>query len=58
MLIASKRLISVNKEQAVCSELNSASYVIGSFNYRKVVAYADLADGVSLSNLQKDVCGN
>ncbi|XP_034117665.1 ER membrane protein complex subunit 1 isoform X1 [Drosophila albomicans] len=45
VLIANKKLVSVNKDQAVCPELSSASYVLGSFNYRKVVAYADLADG-------------
>ncbi|XP_002054888.3 ER membrane protein complex subunit 1 isoform X1 [Drosophila virilis] len=46
LLIVDKKLISVNKDQAVCSELTSASYLVGSFNLRKVLAYADLVDGV------------
>ncbi|EDV92916.1 GH19025 [Drosophila grimshawi] len=46
VLIVNKKLVSVNKDQAVCGELTSASYVVGSFNYRKVVAYADLVDGM------------
>ncbi|XP_030563637.1 ER membrane protein complex subunit 1 [Drosophila novamexicana] len=46
LLIVDKKLISVSKDQAVCSELTSASYLVGSFNLRKVLAYADLVDGV------------
>jgi len=46
-VIVDGKLISVNKDQSVCSGLQSTSYALGSFNYRKLLAYADLTSGVS-----------
>ncbi|XP_017021485.1 ER membrane protein complex subunit 1 isoform X1 [Drosophila kikkawai] len=46
VLIADGKLISVNKDQAVCSGLQSSSYAVGTFNYRKILAYADVASGI------------
>lgn len=46
MVIADGKLVSVNKDQAVCSGLQGSSYAVGSFNYRKILAYADVTSGV------------
>lgn len=48
MVIADGKLISVNKDQSVCNSLQSSSYAVGSFNYRKIVVYADLAANVCI----------
>lgn len=40
----------------MCGELSSSSYVVGSFNSRKVVAYADLVDGVSKLPVVFKIC--
>ncbi|XP_030246797.1 ER membrane protein complex subunit 1 isoform X2 [Drosophila navojoa] len=46
VLIVDKKLVSVNKDQAVCPDLSSDSYIVGSFNSRKVIAYADLINNM------------
>ncbi|XP_030373597.1 ER membrane protein complex subunit 1 isoform X2 [Scaptodrosophila lebanonensis] len=46
VLVVNRKLVSVNKAQTVCDTLQSSSYAVGTFNYRKIVAYGDLAEGV------------
>ncbi|SPP84058.1 ER membrane protein complex subunit 1 isoform X2 [Drosophila guanche] len=45
VVIVDGKLVSVNKDQAVCTALQGASYAVGSFNYRKIVVSAGLTSG-------------
>ncbi|XP_001359799.2 ER membrane protein complex subunit 1 isoform X1 [Drosophila pseudoobscura] len=45
VVIVDGKLVSVNKDQAVCGALQGSSYAVGSFNYRKIVVSADLTSG-------------
>ncbi|XP_017849736.1 ER membrane protein complex subunit 1 isoform X2 [Drosophila busckii] len=57
VLIVNKKLISVNKAQSVCPDLKSDTYVVGSFNYRKIVVYADLVkDLLKINAVYLDNC--
>ncbi|KAH8369163.1 hypothetical protein KR009_003087 [Drosophila setifemur] len=46
VVVVHGNLISVNKDQNVCGSLQSSTYAVGSFNYRKILAYADLTLGI------------
>ncbi|KAH8295371.1 hypothetical protein KR018_010415, partial [Drosophila ironensis] len=46
VVLSNGNLISVNKDIPVCGSLQSASYAIGSFNYRKILVYADLKTNI------------
>ncbi|KPU79929.1 uncharacterized protein Dana_GF16847, isoform B [Drosophila ananassae] len=57
VVIANGKLISVNKDQSVCNSLQSSSYAVGSFNYRKIVVYADLAsNNLKINAMYLDNC--
>nr|NP_001287216.1 ER membrane protein complex subunit 1, isoform C [Drosophila melanogaster]NP_001287217.1 ER membrane protein complex subunit 1, isoform D [Drosophila melanogaster]AHN57215.1 ER membrane protein complex subunit 1, isoform C [Drosophila melanogaster]AHN57216.1 ER membrane protein complex subunit 1, isoform D [Drosophila melanogaster] len=57
VVIVDGKPISVNKDQSICGDLRSSSFAVGSFNYRKVLAYADLSSGILRINaLYLDNC--
>ncbi|XP_033162526.1 ER membrane protein complex subunit 1 isoform X2 [Drosophila mauritiana] len=57
VVIVDGKPISVNKDQSICGDLRSSSYAVGSFNYRKILAYADLSSGILRINaLYLDNC--
>ncbi|EDV48192.2 ER membrane protein complex subunit 1 isoform X2 [Drosophila erecta] len=57
VVIVDGKPISVNKDQSICGGLQSSSYAVGSFNYRKILAYADLSSGILRINaLYLDNC--
>ncbi|XP_017081981.2 ER membrane protein complex subunit 1 isoform X1 [Drosophila eugracilis] len=57
VVIVDGKLVSVNKDQSVCSGLQSSSYAVGSFNYRKILAYADLSSGIlKINSVYLDNC--
>ncbi|KMZ02092.1 ER membrane protein complex subunit 1 isoform X2 [Drosophila simulans] len=57
VVIVDGKPISVNKDQSICADLRSSSYAVGSFNYRKILAYADLSSGILRINaLYLDNC--
>ncbi|XP_039489830.1 ER membrane protein complex subunit 1 isoform X1 [Drosophila santomea] len=57
VVIVDGKPISVNKEQSICGGLQSSSYAVGSFNYRKILAFADLSSGIlKINALYLDNC--
>ncbi|BFF89488.1 ER membrane protein complex subunit 1 [Drosophila madeirensis] len=57
VVIVDGKLVSVNKDQAVCDALQGASYAVGSFNYRKIVVSAGLTSGnLKISVVYLDNC--
>ncbi|XP_043657276.1 ER membrane protein complex subunit 1 isoform X2 [Drosophila teissieri] len=57
VVIVDGKPISVNKEQSICGGLQSSSYAVGSFNYRKILANADLSSGIlKINALYLDNC--
>ncbi|XP_068157293.1 ER membrane protein complex subunit 1 isoform X1 [Drosophila tropicalis] len=57
VVIVNGKLVSVNKDQAICNGLQGSSFAVGSFNYRKVLAYANLNDkNLAINAVYLDNC--